>query len=393
MRILRTISTGRLLLLLAGVALALAAVGAVAVRAATGSGSPPPAQPLANALHDAATASKPAGISARISFTNDLVPSLSSFTGQGAVSPLLSGANGRLWLTGDGYGRIELQSNSGNDSEITWSPSRARIYDGTSNTVYEVALPQHATTTHTRPHTPPTVAQIQSFLSKLTDAVTLSNPVSTVIGGQGAYSVRVTPKDSSSLLDGARIGWDAVHGVPLEIGIYARGVSGPVVSLTATGISYAPVPASDVKISPPPGAKIVTIPTPSSSRSGRTHESVGGLAAVQAKLPFTLAAPATLDGKARASVRLLGGDSALLVYGKGLSAIAVVERQPAQGGAQQPPSALGSLPTTTIAGAKAQELPTQLGTLLRFEHAGVSFLVGAALPQHEVEQAAAGLAS
>jgi hypothetical protein len=259
--------------------------------------------------------------------------------------------------------------------------------------VYELALPRQAPTPSGRQNTPPTVAQIQGFLSKLTDALTLSKAVPTVLGGQGAYTVRLTPTDSSSLLDGAQIGWDATRGVPLEVGIYARDLSSPVLSLTATNISYGAVPVSDVRVSPPADAKLVRIPTPRASHHSGPHQPVTGLATVQAKLPFTLAAPARLNGNERASVRLLGHDSALLVYGKGLSAIAVVERKAANGGKQQLSSALGSLPTTTIAGVKAQELPTPLGTVLRFTHAGVSFLVGASLPQHQVEQAAAGLVS
>ena len=54
----------------------------------------------------------------------------------------MSGASGRLWLTGDGRGRIELQSNAG-DVQIVWNSRRSRVYDASSNTVYRADLPAH----------------------------------------------------------------------------------------------------------------------------------------------------------------------------------------------------------------------------------------------------------
>ena len=90
MRFLRTISTRRLI---AGCALTVALVVAgVAVAAASGGGgSPPPAKALPVAIHDALTAPKPSGVTARIHFTNNLVASGALSVG----SPLLAGADGR----------------------------------------------------------------------------------------------------------------------------------------------------------------------------------------------------------------------------------------------------------------------------------------------------------
>src|SRR5438128_662593 len=95
-----------------------ASSGSASPMRAPGAGPTPPAKPLANAIHDALTGPAPDGISADITFTNNLFPS-GSLTGA-AGSALLSGATGRLWATNDGRGRLELQSGAG-DAQIVWN--------------------------------------------------------------------------------------------------------------------------------------------------------------------------------------------------------------------------------------------------------------------------------
>jgi hypothetical protein len=91
MKVLRTISTRRLLAVIAGFVSAVVAGAAIAV-AASGTGPVPPPKALPNAVHAALAAPAPAGITARISFTNHLIPSGNI---QGS-DPILTGATGRL---------------------------------------------------------------------------------------------------------------------------------------------------------------------------------------------------------------------------------------------------------------------------------------------------------
>src|SRR5438270_7799100 len=134
---LRTLGTRRLVVVIAALA-ALAGGGAAIAVAAGGGGPTPPAKPLDQAIHDALAAPAPDGITARVKFTNKLFPSGALLGNAG--SALMSGASGRLWVTNDGRGRIELQSDAG-DVEIVWNQSTVNVYDASSNTVYRVALP------------------------------------------------------------------------------------------------------------------------------------------------------------------------------------------------------------------------------------------------------------
>src|SRR5205085_11787922 len=131
------------------------------VTATGGAGAAPAGEPLAQAVHDALTAAPPQGIDARVTFTNNLLPS-SSLLGN-VTSALVSGASGRLWLSGDGRGRIELQSDAG-DTQILWDGSKLTVYDSSLNTAYELALP--ASTGHdTGSQTTPSLDEISSALA------------------------------------------------------------------------------------------------------------------------------------------------------------------------------------------------------------------------------------
>ena len=120
MKLLRTLSTGSLVLLAAVAAIVVGGGTAIAI-AAGGGGPQPAAKPLPQAIHDGLAAPEPAGVTARIKFTNRLFPS-GALEGQ-VGSALMSGASGRLWLTNDGRGRLELQSTAG-DVQIVWGKDR-----------------------------------------------------------------------------------------------------------------------------------------------------------------------------------------------------------------------------------------------------------------------------
>jgi hypothetical protein len=398
LRFLRTASTRRLLATIAG-ALAVIAGGTAIAVAATGSGPVPKAQPLAGAVHQALSAPKITGISANISFTNNLIDS-SDFTGQ-STDPVLQGASGRLWLSDDGRLRIELQSDNG-DAQVVVDHRSFWISDPTQNTVYEGTLPAARGDRHpATDHGIPSIATIQSFLTRLMGRVNLSGAQPTDVAGRAAYRVTVSPKHDGGLLGSAQLAWDATMGVPLQFAIYARGNTTPVLELKATGISYGAIPASDLNISPSAGATVVRIGTGGAATGAgatRVHRrSVTGAQAVAAAVPFKLVAPASLVGLPRRRVTLLsmGGQRAAMVgYGENLGGMVVIERPAASRASQASPSGgLGglSLPSVSINGVKGQELSTPLGTVLTFTRGGVSYTVLGSVPATAAELAARAL--
>ncbi len=410
MRFLRTVSTQRLLAILAGVIVAIAGGTAIAVAASSG-GPVPPRESLAKALHQAATAPAVTGISARIKFTNNLIDS----TDLQGTDPILTGASGRLWLSTTSHQmRLELQGDSG-DAQVVVDNGTFTIYDPTSNTVYKGTLPASGAKSSSKSEPIPTVAQIQNELSQLMQHVSVLGPLPRNVAGQRAYKVKLSPKHDGGLLGDVQLAWDATHGIPLGIAIYSRGSSTPVLELKATNISYGKVPSRYFSIKAPSGAKVVRVSSAATGAAaehaskatakGKRRAQVTGPAAVQSHLPFKLAAPHKLVGLRRQSVELLdwgGHPAALTTYGQGLGGIAVIEQTASKPQSQSQSGSSGggngqsslSLPAVSInPTTSGQELATALGTVLRFSSGQVSYTVLGSVPPIAAESAARQLAS
>src|SRR2546427_147414 len=135
----------------------------------------PAPTPPDTARHDAFAAPEPAAITAPVTFPNRPSPS-GAILGQ-TGSALMSGASGRLWMTADGRGRLELQSEAG-DAQIVWNGNELSVYDASSNTVYRATLPDRATTPRTdSTDQPPTLDQISTWLAKPSEHAALSDAV------------------------------------------------------------------------------------------------------------------------------------------------------------------------------------------------------------------------
>jgi len=403
MKFLRTTPTGRLLAVLAAVVVVIGGGSAIAVAASSG-GPVAKRSSLAAALHRVLSARPVKGVSADIKFTNNLIDA-SNLQGS---DPLLQGATGRLWLSNNHGLRLELQSTNG-DAQIVVNKTSFWISDPAQQTVYEGTLPKDMTssTGHKKSASDgiPTIATIQSDLNKLMKHLSVSGAIPGDVAGQAAYTVRVKPQHDGGLLGAVQVAWDAARGVPLQLGIYAKGNPTPVLELSATNISYGSMPASDFNVAPPAGSKVVKISTAAvsgsskSAKGRRAHKAeVSGVRAVAAKLPFALHAPHALIALPRQSVKLLSmgnKPAALVTYGKGLGGIAVIEQtaSPTSAATKSSSSSSGdkpgfSLPTISVNGATGTELDTALGTVVRFSRGGVSYTVIGSVPPVAAEKAA-----
>jgi outer membrane lipoprotein-sorting protein len=378
------------LLLLCGLVVAIGA-SLTALAFALGTGPTPPPKPLAEAVHDAlagagAGGNQIQGVSANVQLTDHLLEGAnlaggsSGSAGQLSSSPLLTGASGRLWISKVGRVRLELQSEKG-ATKIYYDGHTVSIYDASSNTLYHYTPPTHEAgagdgsgadgnsgsgdsgTAATTAHEPPTVAKIEEAVSRLGRHANVSGATPTDIAGQAAYTVRVSPKESGSLLGAAELSWDAVNGVPLRAAIYSSTSSAPALELATTSISYGPIEASAFEFTPPANAKVeeVTLPHKHDSKPGQTDQ----------------------DGE-RPHVT---------TEGHGLTTVAVLESKTNKAGADN--SAEAALPEglqkVKIDGIEAAELPTELGTLLSFERSGVRYLLAGAVSPAAVEAVAKGL--
>jgi outer membrane lipoprotein-sorting protein len=382
MRHLRTASTTRIVTILAAVVALVLTAGFA--QAALDSDPKPDPKPLDRAVLDAVNAPAVDGVSARITFTNGLLPSGS--LPRGAVSPLAEGAEGRLWLAGDGRVRLELQSEAG-DAQIVAGKDRVTIYDSSSETAYVLPVERKE---QQREHEPATLADVRNGLDHLAEAWSLSGAQPTSTAGRPTYTVRIAPKDDGGLLGAAELAWDALNGTPLRAAVYAQGQDEPVLELEADDVSYGAISADTFEADQPKGTRIVEIdPVTGTDDHGRPTR-VHGVKAVQEQLGFELSAPKQLAGLPRTSVRLVnagGQPAALSVYGEGMGAILVLQRE-----ADGPERDSGfQLPEINIDGATGSELATPLGTVVTFRRGDVSYVVIGSVPPVAAENAARGL--
>jgi hypothetical protein len=207
--------------------------------------------------------------------------------------------------------------------------------------------------------------------------------------------VRVSPKHDGGLLGGVQLAWDAQRGVPLKVAVYSRGDSTPVLALTATEVHYGRISNADLSVHPPSSTHVtkVTLPT-APARSAHRGRVVTGTAVVARRLSFPLSAPHSLVGLPRQTVRLIrsgGHTAAVVVYGKGLGAIVVLEQPADTGSGGSGSDPLAALPTVSVNGASGHELATALGTVLRYQRGGVAYTLGGSVTAVAAETAARSL--
>jgi outer membrane lipoprotein-sorting protein len=361
---LRSASLTRLLLLCS--VIVAVGIGATALALAVGAGPTPPPKPLAEAVHDALAAPKVDGVSARIQLTNHLLEGANLASGGGgeasrlSSSPLVSGASGRLWIGTGGRARLELQSEKG-DTQILYDGQSASMYDASTNTLYRFTPPrkQDESSPSASEGQIPSTSEIEGHVSRASKHADISGATPTDVAGQAAYTVRVSPKEDGGLIDGAELSWDAVHGSPLRAAVYSTAGSSPVIELAATEISYGPVDSSTLDFKPPADAKVEDV---------------------------TLPKPGTKPGSTASEDK-----PKVTTHGKGLGTIVLAESPVKPGSKESGSSQLEGLRQVDVNGTKASELPTQLGTLLSFERAGMRYLLVGSVTPSAIEAFARGL--
>lgn len=395
MNFLRRISTRRLLSICA-LALVIVIGGTAVALATSGGGPKPPAKALAVAVHDALEAPSVPGISASVHFTNDLIDA-SSLEGK---DPILAGATGRLWASpaNGGKMRLELQAEEGgNDSQVLVEGHRFKIYDGTTETVYEGTLPEEEDEGGEAEDAVPSTVKIQSEIEGAEKRFDLSGAIPSDVAGKATYTVQAAPSHDGGLLGRVELAWDAANGIPLRAAVYSSESSSPVLELAASDVSFESVSESVFEISPPAEAEVVDLaPKSINGPDGKATEAVGA-EAVSKAVDFPLTAPGSLAGLPLAEVRAIevgGNTAALATYGKGLGGIAVIESKSSPeangNGSIGHTGALG-LPKVAIGGVTGEELDTALGSALRFSRGGVDYTVLGSVPPAAVEAAARGL--
>ena len=394
-------------------AMGLLVAGAMIASGAASNDSKPAPKPLAQAVSDSfAAKSAFTGVSARVTFTNAMLDS-SGITG--GVDPLTGGGSGRFWADAEGKFRIELQSDGGGgDVQVVSDGKQIWISHGASGKAWKATLPKYDKASDSAGKStdqwPPSVAAVAKAIKSLSGDATISAAQPDNVGGRPAYTVTITPKDTSGLFAGGRVSWDAENGAPLAVAVLAKGQAEPVIDLRATSVDFGPVASAVFDMAAPANAESIDLASAKSSLAAKQKSKKGmaekrayrkpvtGLNAVQAKVAFKISAPDTLAGKARSQVTLVGSGKdagAVVTYGEGMSTVAVLEMPEAakpQAGVSKPADERAfALPTSKVGGVEGTKVATPLGALATFVRDGVRYTVAGSVTDRTITQAANGI--
>jgi outer membrane lipoprotein-sorting protein len=345
-----------------------------------GRASAPQHKPLADAIHDSASGPPVQGVTARVTFTNSLLP---SGNGQ-SQDPLMGSSSGRLWLSRDGKTRVELHGQTG-DAQLVSDGNQWLLYNPATRTAYRGQAHPGGAKPSAPQNGPASVDDINKRLGAISQHNNLSDAVLGSVASRPAYTADISPKDPTTLLQKTQLSFDAQHPVLLRMALYSRQVQSPVLELAATDVSYGPVDAKVFQVTPPPGTKIIDAGRQASPKSSHGEPT---------KPPSAVNAPSSLAGLPQTNVRPLGSDKGgawLATYGQGPGSVVVIKRPSTNDkpGPSQPPVA--GQKNITVNGVPGTELGASLGTVVSFARAGADYTVIGLLPPAVVEQAAGQL--
>jgi outer membrane lipoprotein-sorting protein len=371
--------------------LAVALLSAITVTAyaMTRSGAAkPPKRSLASAVHRIFTAKPVTGVSAQFRVDQHLLAGTSTSL---SSNPLLQGATGSIWV-GGGRARLVVNSQLGSTS-VAYDGHQVTLYNRKSHTAYVLPVKHHQKPGGAAEHNVPTMAAITHALAQASKFAILSGAIPSNVAGREAYTVHVSPRHNGGLFGEFDLAWDAAHAVPLRFAIFPRGSSTAALSVSVTHIRYGAIPARALSMTPPAGTKIVHVHMPSRHEHAMQQAHVApavGAAAASRAVGFTVAAPKTLAGFPQHQVRAISIGShraALATYGRGLGTIFLLEQRTS--GSK---SALSSLPSVSVAGIRAHELDTTLGSVIQWSRGGVTYTIAGSQSAERLMSAAQSLA-
>ena len=135
-----------------------------------------------------------------------------------------------------------------------------------------------------RPETP--IQAADQLLAAVGPSTKVTVAGSTVVAGRSAYQLSIAPRTNQSLISQILIAVDSQTYLPLQLQVFARGMSSPAFQIGFTSLTFGAPAASNFTFTPPPGAHVKTEKLAQSLPSAFAPFALGGMRALPAG-PFT----------------------------------------------------------------------------------------------------------
>ena len=293
---------------LVAVVLVIAVAGAGA-----GQSDPLPDISAPDLLGKMAQAGDVTAVSGDVAWQNDLFGDLAQAGGMAqlpAQSPLTSSGSGRIWMS-DAGARVESQGGGGDQVVVVNKAARtAWVYDYAQNTVKKVVVTGTAPVETPSPApdaTALTPAMITLYLQQVARFATVEVAGQTKVAGRDAYQLRMTPVAADTALGYVEAAVDGETMLPLQLDVYARGGTTPVLRFGFTSVSYDAIDPATFTFTPPEGATVTTKTVDGDemrSKMQRAHEGDAGAE------PTARAEGRRREGRARRAAHARAGPGA-----------------------------------------------------------------------------------
>jgi outer membrane lipoprotein-sorting protein len=203
-------------------------------------------------------------VSGEIAWQNQLFGDLSQASSMAhlpAQSPLTSGGSGRIWVAEAGA-RVESQGSGGDQVVVVDKTARtAWVYDYAANTAKKVVVTGSAPAETASPA--PSAAMltpeaITLYLQRLSAFATVEVAGQTKVAGRDTYQLRFTPTAQDTALGYVQAAVDGQTMLPLQLEVYAKGGTSPVIKFGFTSVSYDAIDDATFAFTPPEGATVTT---------------------------------------------------------------------------------------------------------------------------------------
>jgi outer membrane lipoprotein-sorting protein len=230
--------------------------------AGAGQSDPLPEISAPDLLAKMAQADGVTAVSGDVAWQNDLFGDLGDVGGMAhlpAQSPLTSSGSGRLWVSEAGA-RVESQGGGGDQVVVVNKAERtAWVYDGAQDSVKKVVVTGEAPAETASPAPDATMLtpeMITLYLQQVARFATVEVAGQTQVAGRDAYQLRMTPIADDTALGYVQAAVDGETMLPLQLEVYARGGTSPVIKFGFTTVSYDAIDAEMFSFTPPEGAKV-----------------------------------------------------------------------------------------------------------------------------------------
>ncbi len=198
-----------------------------------------------------------------------------------AQSPLTSDGSGRLWVS-DAGAKVESQG-SGGDQVVVVNKARrtAWVYDYAQNSAKKIVVTGGAPAETASPAPSATFMTpdaITLYLQRLARFATVEVAGQAKVAGQDAYLLRMTPVAKDTALGYVQAAVDGKTMVPLQVQVFAKGGTTPVLSFGFDTISYGSIDPATFAFTPPAGAKVTSKTVDGNAlkaKADQMHDAVG----------------------------------------------------------------------------------------------------------------------